>query len=110
MTATLVPRRPIKHDPENPLEEWLSGKRVVTHANGDLRRAATLQKLAWCVALLGHDEDAIAAVIAERDQEPGYHKFTRPAAQHMYLIIARRAIRNHETWAYHHAKRVAAGS
>lgn len=91
-----TPRRPIINDPKNPLEDWLTGKRVLKRKDGALRRSATLHKFAWCVALLGFDADEIAAQVAARDAEAHYQKFTR--RPEFYKEIALKVIRQHEDW------------
>lgn len=102
----LTPRRPIKDDPSNPLEDWLSGKLTITHPDGRLRRFKTLWKYAWCVALLGHDEDFVVAAVADRDRQDGYHKFSerRDGGESYYRVIARQVIRVHDEYARRKAR------
>lgn len=100
-TTALTPRRPLRNDQRNPLEDWLSGARTIRRKpDGRLRRAATLAKYAWCVALLGHDEATISAAVRERDEQPEYQKWAgKPGAEETYLQLAKNAIHSHELWA-----------
>jgi hypothetical protein len=98
VNTVLKPRRPLKRDPENPLEDWLSGKLAVRHPDGRLRRGKTLWKYAWCVALLGHDKEFIIEALRERDSEPGYQKFIGRREYH-YELIAAQVLRSHDAYA-----------
>ncbi len=96
----VAPRRPIKDDPDNPLADWISGKRVERHPDGRLWKSRTLDKLAWCWALLGYDEDVIAAAVKERDSQPKYHRYDwrRDGGLPFYSALARWAITSHQRW------------
>ena len=99
-SITPTPRRPIINNPENPLSDWLSGALTVTHPDGRLRRAQTLVRYAWCVALLGYDKETIVAALQERDAQPAYQKYTerRDKGLGTYRGMARAALRSHARW------------
>jgi hypothetical protein len=84
------------------LAGWISGSLVVRDTDGSLRRKSTLNKLAWCVALLGYDLDTVKKAVIERDQQPEYRCYTDLPSSHRYQTyrkIARRAIGAHVWWA-----------
>lgn len=106
-----TPRRQILNDPANPLSEWLSGRLTVNHEDGRLRRAATLEKLAWCIALLGYDRDTIAKVVAERDSQPEYQRFvTYRHVEQVYLRFADKALASHDRYDARQRKKEAAAT
>jgi hypothetical protein len=101
-----VPRRPLLDEPGNQREDWLSGELTVRHEDGRLRRAKTLWKYAWCLALVGRTFPEIVAGLEERDRLPEYRKFTKgdgPWGRGRYEIITRQVLRNHEAWDVRHA-------